>query len=200
MLNKCITVLKMLVDVVGGLGTITALVISLYNFIKMRKDEQSKQASSVSAWLEMDEIAKNFINESPVTIRNASDSPIYDVVISAEIINKGYDPIGKGDERCKFFDLVPPGKYYTSIQLDHGMCRHFNVSISFKDKNNISWTRDARGKLKCEGKKEVTEIRCLSLPTDSSSLYQDINKMNCDLNVKYSGLEKIFDFDDKLNL
>ena len=50
------------------------------------------------------------------------------------------------------------------FDVDMGMCRIYNASITFRDSKGIHWHRSANGNFKCFGKTESYNIRNLELP------------------------------------
>ena len=135
---------------------VIGLAIQIYS---KRKDDLLKNPSLVSCWIDKDYDGYNCL---VVLIMNASDLPIYDVIVSVDNSDSGI--IQKGNNNCSCIKIVPPGKYCVSVPYSgHGMHIALNSSISFRDNKNKFWTRDSKGILS-KNKKSSYETRNITLP------------------------------------
>lgn len=114
------------------------------------REEELRQPSGISAWLEGLSIGSSVQN---ATINNATNSPIYNIVVSA-VVTKGYGcdkgemRQGVGDYR-EIFALVPPGRHSFSLSLVGfwGMSAYPVLEISFTCTDGKSWIRRGNGTL-----------------------------------------------------
>ena len=142
---------------------------------QMNTDHQLKeweQAKCVAAWIEDDFIENEHGLFSMIRISNKSDLPIYDVVISRDLVTETVSEMGKGDENCTYFQSVAPGNYKAMIKSNgHGMSHRFDASISFRDANGKYWYRDATGHLR-KIKESAIDQRELTRPVMVSNLLE----------------------------
>ena len=157
---------------ISSCGTLVALGALIY---QMNTDHQLKeweQAKCVAAWIEDDFIENEHGLFSMIIISNKSDLPIYDVVISRDLVTETVSEMGKGDENCTYFQSVAPGNYKAMIKSNgHGMSHRFNASISFRDANGKYWYRDATGHLR-KIKESAIDQRELTRPVMVSNLLE----------------------------
>jgi len=82
-------------------------------------------------------------------ISNASNQPIYDVVISVDIVSESKVQSFHQEEYASYYLMIPPGDYYTIVPwFGGGTSKKFNTSISFRDTRGRWLTRDGSGKIK----------------------------------------------------
>lgn len=115
---------------------------------RRREADMLSQPSSVAAWLECDSRGL-----SHIVIRNDSDLPIYEVVVTVVITKghgctKGEDLKGRSEYRKKFA-LIPPGLYIVDVDMNGfgGMHRFPLIEIGFICANGRSWVRRGNGSL-----------------------------------------------------
>lgn len=136
-------------------ASIISLLISacaLFISIKAHyEDSVRRQAEQISAWRS----SQDKLYTADVIINNASEEPIYNVVVAFAIPNKGMPFIkpGRDIRNSIFVPLVPPGMFsadfsHYGIARLNGMSARSEAEIAFTDAKNRSWFRDARGKLK----------------------------------------------------
>lgn len=97
---------------------------------RRKEAEMLAQPSSIAAWLE-----RSSSGEACLVIRNESDLPVYEVVVTIVVTygpgcSKGED-LGPSYQYRKKFDLVPSGLYSSDIDICGfgGMHRHPLVEI-----------------------------------------------------------------------
>lgn len=157
------------------LGTlIAALRQSSQNKRNREDDIKRYQPSRISAWYEggrnrTDQPKDNRFVWQLVVLRNESESPVYDVIVTCVGIS-GAGPSFKGeDNRPAFPDRVcvgtlPPGAWYTWLPTEgHGMGVRMAPETAFTDANGTSWVRRGNGSLE-EIPMEPTSFYRLPLP------------------------------------
>ena len=133
---------------ISSCGTLVALVALIYQMMTDHQLKEWEQAKCVAAWIEDDFIENEHGLFSMIKISNKSDLPIYDVIISRDLVAETITEMGKGDDNCIYIQSVAPGNYKVMIKSDgHGMSHKFDASISFRDANGKDWYRDAAGHL-----------------------------------------------------
>lgn len=115
---------------------------------RRKEAEMLAQPSSIAAWLE-----RSSSGEACLVIRNESDLPVYEVVVTIVVTygpgcSKGED-LGPSYQYRKKFDLVPSGLYSSDIDICGfgGMHRHPLVEIAFACANGTFWVRRGNGVL-----------------------------------------------------
>lgn len=115
---------------------------------RRKEAEMLAQPSSIAAWLE-----RSSSGEACLVIRNESDLPVYEVVVTIVVTygpgcSKGED-LGPSYQYRKKFDLVPSGFYSSDIDICGfgGMHRHPLVEIAFACANGTFWVRRGNGVL-----------------------------------------------------
>lgn len=128
-------------------------------FNKKKKREQAKK---ISAW-----IAKEEEDSSAwIAIYNESDFPVSKMVLSiVNIQDKASNGLSTPDEFRAFLSLMPPGKYYTRLQVHHGMNFLSGIEIAFIDKYGENWIRTGDGVL---SKIIESPVQYYNLPTPIS--------------------------------
>lgn len=139
----------------AGWGTIIAFGALLYSIWKDLSEKRRSQAFCISTWIEdMDDALQRKSlqvdkNVRTAVISNASKQPIYDVVISVDIVSEEEVQSFHQEEYASYYLMIPPGDYYTIVPwFRGGTSKKFNTSISFRDTRGRWWTRDGSGKIK----------------------------------------------------
>lgn len=152
---------------IGTAGTLIFTLIQIYNDKKDRKkNEKESQAKKVSSWIESSDLDNH---RTFCRVNNLSESPIYDVVLTAVIV-QGAGPMdgreidGEDISYRSKLKILPPGKYQIEIGfLDYGMCIAYGTELAFKDVNGNSWVRKSNGSL-IKIKKEPIEYYDIARP------------------------------------
>ena len=104
-------------------------------------------ASKISSWIGGKAPDKDD-NTIPVTIANYSELPIYDVVVSIDIVDDSGSYSNYSQDYTAYTYIVPPGCYYIYAPWHgYGMSKKFNSSITFRDAKGNWWCRDACGNI-----------------------------------------------------
>lgn len=134
-------------DAFAAFGTFTAAAVAIWlagrEARRARKDAIVDQARRVSVW------PLGHTPRSYVMISNASNEPVYDMVISYGVAYGAGMAYQKGNKNQIFLLRVPPGRYSTD-SAPHpggGMNAQLSLSVSFRDSNGNYWRRDATGML-----------------------------------------------------
>lgn len=149
----------------------TALVVAalsmigtLGNFLRTRhrdrREEQRKYADTVSAWTGLSE--ECMVVSSPdayhyheVVVANASDQPVYDVVVNIQTVENG-----KEGTAVYAVGLVPPGGRVRQRIGDIGQAEQqfaIPLPVWFTDAHGVRWCRDGQGRLR-RAKRERTVV------------------------------------------
>lgn len=137
--------LENIINIVGATGTIIALVALIYQISKDHTYEIEKQGRSVASWVDSHMTEKG---TAIIFISNMSELPIYEVIVSRDMVYEGkkYEEIKC--ENYAFIQSVPPGLYKVEIKSDGGcMNKRFDASITFRDAGGKYWDRTAGGYL-----------------------------------------------------
>jgi hypothetical protein len=147
---------------VAAVGTVGTLVFALMQ-IRTEREERKRaeadakkrgrrsQAEKISAW-----VTSYGEVDTPIAMRNASDAPIYNVIVSLVLIQGAGPRTGRewlaldnsGYAYFSFLSSVPPGQTYTTVSGGWGgMGRRPGVEIAFTDSADRSWLRTATGRL-----------------------------------------------------
>ena len=149
-------------------GTVAALVTLGYQMKKDFHQDFWDQATKVSSWIEDEMQITGEGLFAIVCICNASESPIYDVIISRDRVDGNDTESLKGDDECDYALCIPPGTHYAKIRSNgNGMHARFNSSISFRDTRGNYWHRDACGHLSVINESTI-RFRGLTLPVIES--------------------------------
>lgn len=129
------------------ISVLCAIITVIVGPIRSAKNEIRAQAETISAW-DRDINAKRIPKEpTDVVINNGSQSPIYDVVVSFGVA-AGAGPAYLTGDNATTIGTVPPGRWIGKAPApEHGMYVQPNVAIAFRDANDRSWCRDAKGQL-----------------------------------------------------
>lgn len=102
-------------------------------------------------------------------LRNESESPVYDVIVTCVGIS-GAGPSFKGEDNRPVFPnrvcvgMLPPGAWYIWLPTEgHGMGVRTAPETAFTDANGTSWVRRGNGRLE-EIPMEPASFYRLSLP------------------------------------
>jgi len=142
----------------AAVGTVAAFFLAFWQLgtdrRRRRKERVEEQARKVSAWVAKEAPSK--VKGQPprawIAVQNNSSEPIYEVI--ATIVRFPHMPAKDGVDDGKgvpldfrtFLSVVPPGKYYSSVNGGYrGMSFQPAVEIAFKDKNGRSWLRTRNG-------------------------------------------------------
>lgn len=145
-----------------GFFTLGTLIVAFYqnNQTKRNREDDIKryQPSHISAWYEEDRNQtdqpedKRFFWQF-VVLRNESESPVYDVIVTCVGIS-GAGPSFKGEDNGPAFPdrvcvgTLPPGTWYIWLPTaGHGMGVRTAPETAFVDANGISWVRRGNGRL-----------------------------------------------------
>ena len=157
------------------LGTLIAAFCQINQDKRNREDDIKRhQPSRISAWYEegrnrTDQPEDNRFVWRFVVLRNESESPVYDAIVTCVGIS-GAGPSFKGeDNRPDFPDRVcvgtlPPGAWCIWLPTEgSGMEVRTAPETAFIDANGISWVRRGNGRLE-EIPMEPTSFYSLLLP------------------------------------
>ena len=157
----------MAISIVEALGTIVALFTLAYQICDNSKIKRKKQASMIAAWLSGESGSEAEEDSEVVYISNMSELPIYEVVVSRDIVSENKSTEKTTFEYCKYIQTIPPGVYRVNVYSSGGgMFKKFDASISFRDVNGLYWSRDAAGHLKKLNQSSI-DFRKLSRPVSS---------------------------------
>ena len=156
---------------ITALGTLVALMALVYRIKKDRDFDLNKQAANISCWIIEEREGENGIElDAKVCVSNTSGQPIYDVIISRDVVDDQYSDMMTGYEWCRYCQCIPSGLFAILVPSSGaGMSKMFNASISFRDVNGQNWHRDARGEIK-RIKENPIDYRELSRPITSTEL------------------------------
>lgn len=173
-----IDVANLIVQGFIGLVTLGALIVAFWqihqNGKNRRDDIKRYQPVRVSTWYE----GARDLNDCPkdnrfiwqrVTLRNESESPVYNVIVTCVGIS-GAGPFSKGEENrpdypCRIcIGTLPPGTWHAWLPTNgSGMGVRTAPEIAFTDSNEISWIRRSNGRLE-EIASEPATLYNLPLP------------------------------------
>jgi len=163
------------VDVTTAVSTAGAVVVALYLGLKgewratraerrARQEDERRQAVHVAAWMLVEQDSRDGPREIDAddpsfdaraahvyeVVQNASDEPIWDVVINAPILAEKE----KGGLELKFIEtedeIIFVGPHETrksEITVRTLRYNRFPLKIEFRDNASRSWSRDERGRL-----------------------------------------------------
>lgn len=132
-------------EIIGGLGTIVALISMVFELRRKAKEDKIDCASKISAWIRSD---WPDYPEADIVICNSSAVPIYDVIFSIDQYSNSLESISKENTNCGYTTCIPPGKYIATVPFGgHVAGAKFGASISFRDHKGIYWTRLSGGEL-----------------------------------------------------
>ncbi len=110
--------------------------MSIFN----KKDKE--EAKLISAWI----IKEDEDGWAWVTISNQSRFPIYKIILSTVNIQlKPTSGLETPNEIAASLSVVPPGKYFTRIQIHHGMGFISGIELAFQDSHGKNWIRNGVG-------------------------------------------------------
>ena len=126
-------------------------------------------AAKISCWICGEAPVKDD-NTIPVTIAKYSELPIYDVVVSIDIVDDNGFSSNYREDYTVYTYFVPPGCYYIYAPWHGlGMNKKFNSSITFRDAKGNWWCRDAYGNI--EQSSNSLEKYGIMKPADSEQIY-----------------------------
>lgn len=157
-----IDIANLIVQAFIGLVTLGALIAAFWQINQNKRnreyDIKRHQSSRISAWYDE---GKNQIDRPKdsrfvwqlVVLRNESESPVYDVIVTCVGIN-GAGPSFKGEDNCPVFPdracvgTLPPGAWCIWLPTGgSGMGVRTAPEVAFVDANGISWVRRGNGRL-----------------------------------------------------
>ena len=157
------------------LGTLIAAFCQNNQTKRNREDDIKRhQPSRISAWYEegrnrIDQPDDNRFFWQFVVLRNESESPVYDAIVTCVGIS-GAGPSFKGEDNGPAFPdrvcvgTLPPGAWYIWLPTGgHGMGVRTAPETAFVDANGIPWVRRGNGRLE-EISMEPTSFYRLPLP------------------------------------
>lgn len=160
--DSVIDIANLIVQALIGLFTLGALIVAFCqnNQTKRNREDDIKrhQPSRISAWYEggrnrTDHPEDNRFAWRFVVLRNESESPVYDVIVTCVGIS-GAGPSFKGEDNGPAFPdrvcvgTLPPGAWYIWLPTaGHGMGVRTAPETAFVDANGISWVRRGNGRL-----------------------------------------------------
>jgi hypothetical protein len=163
------------VDVTTAVGTASAAVIALGLGLraewratrlerKLAGEEDRRQAVHVAAWMLVEQYdedgAREVLVDDPSmdwrkvrvyeVIQNASDEPIWDVVVRATVFkekNEGSDELEIDECEDEIMSIGPHETHKSQITIMTLPYNRFPLKISFRDNAGREWHRDDRGRL-----------------------------------------------------
>lgn len=153
-----------------SVGVIISIIALIYTMSRDIIERIRSQAIQITCWLDYD-LKRSDDGKIPVSISNPSGIPIYDVVISVDLVcedwKKGLCGIRKESKQKEYVQCIPPGLYYVHAPYEgEGGHQKFSASISFRDSGGHKWKRDAIGKL------HMRNCYSISRPAESAVLYR----------------------------
>lgn len=176
--DNYIDIANLIVQAFIGLFTLGTLIAALRqsNQNKRNREDDIKrhQQSRISAWYEdgrnrTDQPEDNRFAWRFVVLRNESESPVYDVIVTRVGISGAGPSFKRGPNRPTFPDracvgTLPPGAWYIWLPTEgSGMGVRTAPETAFVDANGISWVRRGNGRLE-EFSMEPTSFYGLSFP------------------------------------
>lgn len=157
-----VDIANLVIQTLIGIATFAAVCISLWQvrYEKRLREEESKrqQAIRVSLWYEGERNRTDcpkddrFVWKS-VVLRNESESPVYDVIVTCVGIS-GAGPERKGENSKADFPCrvcigtLPPGLWHAWLPTEgSGMHVRTAPEAAFTDASEVSWVRRGNGML-----------------------------------------------------
>lgn len=149
---------------VAAVGTVAAVAFALRAQVRDRRAqvlrERRRQAEQVTAWHGIDPNTPS--GEAAFVLSNASDSPVYQVVVTS-VPSEGTGE-GLPENTRRMYVNLPPGRAVVHAEFDGGMHRRPAVEIAFTDATgNVHWVRRTTGEL-VEVEKSAPEHYDMTLP------------------------------------
>ncbi|MDT7728436.1 MAG: hypothetical protein QOI21_5012 [Actinomycetota bacterium] len=148
-----------------------------------REVDRRQHAQHVSAWIGgviEDPVYED--RDTPITILNRSDEPVYNVVVNMVYIQgaapqTGEELIGRDElhDHVNLIPVLPPGEW--AIEGPGGWCgmnRAPGAEIAFTDRAGVHWVRRALGELTELDKPAPTYYK-ISLPAGFTHLHRAVN-------------------------
>ena len=167
-----------LLDALAGIATSVGVIISLHQIHRDKrlrlKEEKRSQSTRLSFWYEekrdrADQPTGGRYIWKAVGLRNMSDAPVYNVIVTCVGIS-GAGPNAKGEDNghdypCRAcVGILPPGTWYAWLPTSgSGMHVRTAPEAAFTDANGRSWVRRGNGKLE-EIETEPVSFYGLGLP------------------------------------
>lgn len=173
-----IDIANLIVQAFIGLVTLVALIVAFWQGSQSKRNREDDikryQPSRISAWYEggrnrTGQPEDNRFVWQFVVLRNESESPVYDAIVTCVGIS-GAGPSFKGEDNRPVFSnrvcvgTLPPGAWYIWLPTEgHGMGVRTAPETAFTDANGTSWVRRGNGRLE-EIPMEPASFYRLSLP------------------------------------
>ena len=152
-MNDCWIIIGNAGSFLAGIGAILAFISFMIVHKKDKIEKKIQQAKGVSCWISC---------AGEIIVRNSSDAPIYDVIVSIDEADGG--GIRTGNDNCGYSQIIPPGDGVIDAPFNGGYMHHqFGASITFTDCQGSHWTRNALGRL-VQDNQEPSVIRKIIKP------------------------------------
>lgn len=131
---------------IASIGTMAAIVVALWQIRGDRRQvatrERRAQAESISAWYDGDSQIG-----SDLVVRNSSEQPIYEVVVT--LVIDGHTGRRALPDHQRTFLVVPPGNHRVRVGgRRRGMSAAPGAEVAFSDRTGAAhWVRRADGSL-----------------------------------------------------
>lgn len=110
---------------------------------RIRALDERNHASLISAWFTDDD----------VSVLNASNEPVYEVVITSVMVQGAGPRTGEEVTDCKYrkvYQVLPPGEWVTQLgRYEGAQSTRSGIEVGFTDRNSKHWIRRSSGEL-CE--------------------------------------------------
>jgi hypothetical protein len=141
---------------VGGFGAVAAVSVALWmagdESRRQAENDKRRQAELIAAWISgftLTSIGRPPDVAMVVVVANASDVPIYDVVIELTYDPEGNPAVGGAETHPTFVELIPPGDWKFAAQQNRPQGKRVTrvpVPLSFTDARGNHWHRGIQGK------------------------------------------------------
>jgi hypothetical protein len=154
-----ITAISGIGSAVGTIGAVgVALWFSQAETRRRKREERSRQAEQISAWLEIDDFEEAEKTErTHCVVSNGSNQLVYDVVVSLVAVHGAFRRTAVGVDRngpqggyqTYVGGPFPPGRQTLTIGYRGSALQvRYGVELAFRDARGRYWIRDANGDLK----------------------------------------------------
>ena len=141
--------------VISGMALALSAVLPALERHRSTQYEKREQARLICAWCPQDPY-EYVVNDGlrnlsmmPVTLRNDSNLPVYNVVVSSGAYQGAAPEMLRGDINCTAVGTLPPGTFSVLTPYPgEGMGIRIEAVIAFSDAQGLSWVRSARGTLR----------------------------------------------------
>jgi cbb3-type cytochrome oxidase subunit 1 len=126
-------------DWITAIGTTLAFLIAFVVLSLDLRERRRHQATQVAAWFERSQ------SEAVLHIINSSDTPIYNVKMTPQLLGRDYDVIS--------YPLVAPKADHIALKMElpgsHEVSnKYLSVQMSFADSGGRRWKRTSGGRLR----------------------------------------------------